>query len=87
MSTYSTMFMVGMDSTTIPLQNVVASLGMVEIDTTKIYEDKYKNLSFYTNNQMPLSRNVNLDKMLACHEGHTGSTDCNVGQAGSVNYH
>ena len=46
MSTYSTVFMVGMDSTTIWLQNVVASLGMVEIDTTKIYEDKYKHLSF-----------------------------------------
>ena len=36
---------------------------------------------------MSLSRNVNLDKMPACHEGHKGSTDCNVGQAGSVNYH
>ena len=40
------MFLVGIDSSTILLQNVVASLGMVEIDTTKIYEDKYKNLSF-----------------------------------------
>ena len=72
MRTYCNVFMVGIDSTTIPLQNVVASLGMVEIDTTKIYEDKYKNLSFFTNNQMPLSRNVNLNKMLACHEGHKG---------------
>ena len=32
------------------------------------------------------SRNVNLDKMSARHEGHEGSTDCNVGQAGSVDY-
>ncbi len=39
-STYSTVFMVGMDSATIPLQNIVASLGMVEIDTTKIYDNK-----------------------------------------------
>ena len=45
-----------MESTTIPLQNVVASLGMVEIDTTKIYKDKYINLSFLYSNQMPLSR-------------------------------
>ena len=36
---------------------------------------------------MPLSRNVYLDKMSACHEGHKGSTDCTVGQGGSVNYH
>ena len=36
---------------------------------------------------MPLSRNVYLDKISACHEGHKGSTDCTVGQGGSVNYH
>ena len=43
MTIYSTEFMVEMDSTTIPLQNVVASLGMVKIDKTKMYKDKYKN--------------------------------------------
>jgi len=36
---------------------------------------------------MPLSRNVNLEKMSAYHEGHQGSTDCNMGHAGSVDYH
>jgi hypothetical protein len=36
---------------------------------------------------MSLSRNVNLDKMSVCHEGHEGSTDCNALQAGSVDYH
>ena len=36
---------------------------------------------------MSLSRNVNLDKMSVCHEGHEGSTDCNAAQVGSVNYH
>jgi hypothetical protein len=33
-----------------------------------------------------LFRNVNLDKISACHDGHEGSIDCNVGQADSVNY-
>ena len=46
MSTYSTVFMVGIERTTIPLQNVVASPGIVEIDTSKIYEDKSENLIF-----------------------------------------
>ena len=39
---------------------------------------------------MSFSRNVNHDKMSACHQGHEGnevSTDCNVRQAGSVDYH
>ena len=27
---------------------------------------------------MSLSRNVNLDKMSACHEGHEGSADCTI---------
>ena len=36
---------------------------------------------------MSLSRNVNLDKVSACHEGHERSTGCNAGQAGSVDYH
>ena len=45
-STYSTVFMVGMDRTTILLQNVVASLGMVEIDTAQIYNNKYGNLRY-----------------------------------------
>ena len=36
---------------------------------------------------MSFSRNVNLHKMPAYHEGHEGSTYCNVGQAGSLNYH
>jgi hypothetical protein len=39
---------------------------------------------------MSLSRNVNHNKMSACHEGHEsyeGSTDHNVGQAGSVDSH
>ena len=36
---------------------------------------------------MPLSRNVNRDKMSACHQGHEGYTDCNVGQTWSVDYH
>ena len=41
---------------------------------------------------MSFSRNVNHDKMSACHQGHEGneeSTDCNVRQrqAGSVNNH
>ena len=33
---------------------------------------------------MSSSRNVNLDKITACHEDHEGSTDCNVVKAGSV---
>ena len=53
----------------------------VKIDT-RIYT---KSPSFYT--IMSLSRNVNHDKMSACHEGHEGYTDCNVGQTWSVNYH
>ena len=39
---------------------------------------------------MSFSRNVNLDKRSACHQGHDVnqvSTDCNVRHAGSVNYH
>ena len=39
---------------------------------------------------MLFSRNVNHDKMPACHQGHEvneESKDCNVGQTGSVNYH
>ena len=39
---------------------------------------------------MSFFRNVNHDKMPACHQGHDGnkeSTDCNVRQAGSVDYH
>ena len=39
---------------------------------------------------MSFSRNVNHDKRSACHQGHEGnevSTDCNVRQAGSVDYH
>ena len=36
---------------------------------------------------MSLSRNVNLDKMSACHEGYEGTADCNAGQTGSVHYH
>jgi hypothetical protein len=33
------------------------------------------------------SRNVNLGKIYACHDGHEGPTDSNVGQSGSVNCH
>ena len=43
------MFMVGMDSTIVPHTTAKCcclTLGMVEIETMKIYEDKYKNLSF-----------------------------------------
>ena len=39
---------------------------------------------------MSFSRNVNHDKMNACHQGHEGneeSIDCNVRQAGTVDYH
>ena len=54
----------------------------VKIDTTKIYT---KSLFFYK--IMLLSRNFNNDKMSACHQGHEGYTDCNVGQTWSVDYH
>ena len=46
-----------------------------------------KKLSFFQFTQfMTLSRNrkVNLDKMSAWHEGHEGSTECNVGHEGFV---
>jgi hypothetical protein len=39
---------------------------------------------------MSFPRNVNCDKMSACHQDHEGnavSTGCNVRQAGSVDYH
>ena len=35
---------------------------------------------------MSLSRNVNLDKMSACHEGQEGSADCNAEQTWAVHY-
>ena len=57
----------------LPIAKVMSS---VKIDTTKIYT---KRLFFYK--IMPQSRNVNHDKMSACHQGHEGYTDCNVGQA------
>jgi CTP synthase (UTP-ammonia lyase) len=49
------------------------------------HQKSIKNLFFYK--IMSLSRNVNHDKMSACHEGNEGYTDCNVGQTWSVDYH
>jgi hypothetical protein len=60
---------------------VVLSVEVI-IDTTTIYT---KSLIFYK--IMPFSRNVNHDKMSACHHGREGYTDCNVGQTWSVDYH
>jgi hypothetical protein len=50
-------------------------------DTTKIFTK-----SIILHKIMPLSRNVNHDKMSACHQGHEGYTDCNVGQEWSDDY-
>ena len=58
------------------------AFAQVKIDTTKI---DTKSLIFYK--IMPFSRNVNHDKMSACHQGREGYTDCNVGQTWSVDYH
>jgi len=60
----------------------------LEINSTKIYVEIYiKIRGFFIQTIMSFSRNVNLDKMSACHDGHERSADCNVGQAGSVHYH
>ena len=65
------------------LQKEVCPLSReVKIGTTKIYT---KGLFFYK--IMPSSRNVNHDKMSACHQGREGYTDYNVGQTWSVDYH
>jgi hypothetical protein len=52
-----------------------------------LYLEIDKNLRLFTQTIMSLSRNVILDKMSACHEGHEWSADCNAGQAGYVHYH
>jgi len=46
---------------------------------------KFKGSSIQT--VMSLSRNVDPDKMSACYEDHECSTDYDVWQAGSVDYH
>jgi hypothetical protein len=56
----------------------------------KLLDDWYTNLRVFIHTFMSFSRNVNHDKMNACHQGHEGnkeSIDCNVRQAGTVDYH